>query len=155
MSVKIALAGNPNCGKTTLFNALTGANQFVGNWPGVTVEKKEGRLKGHRDVVIIGSKSFIAADFLFQIPDIFFLLILIPAPGKKVAVCTFFYAKRNMNIQAQIFFHHFTPGIYLSSSFNTLIKAFCGISTFPIWRILFFPSFCFSSSFRLREMSPP
>ena len=52
MSIKIALAGNPNCGKTTLFNDLTGSNQYVGNWPGVTVEKKEGKLKGDKDVII-------------------------------------------------------------------------------------------------------
>ena len=52
MALNIALAGNPNCGKTTLFNTLTGSNQFVGNWPGVTVEKKEGKLKNHRDVTV-------------------------------------------------------------------------------------------------------
>ncbi len=52
MAIKIALAGNPNCGKTTMFNDLTGSNQFVGNWPGVTVEKKEGKLKGNKDVII-------------------------------------------------------------------------------------------------------
>lgn len=52
MSIRIALAGNPNCGKTTLFNELTGSSQYVGNWPGVTVEKKDGILKGHKNVII-------------------------------------------------------------------------------------------------------
>ncbi len=77
MSIKIALAGNPNSGKTTLFNALTGANQFVGNWPGVTVEKKEGKLKGHPDVTIVDLpgiyslspytlEEVIARDFLIK-----------------------------------------------------------------------------------------
>ena len=50
--IRIALAGNPNCGKTTMFNNLTGSNQYVGNWPGVTVEKKEGKMKGMKDVVV-------------------------------------------------------------------------------------------------------
>ena len=52
MAIRIALAGNPNCGKTTMFNSLTGSSQYVGNWPGVTVEKKEGKLKNHKDVII-------------------------------------------------------------------------------------------------------
>ena len=68
MAIKIALAGNPNCGKTTLFNALTGSNQFVGNWPGVTVEKKEGKLKKaysgkESDVVIMDLPGIYSLSF--------------------------------------------------------------------------------------------
>ena len=82
MNVRIALAGNPNCGKTTLFNALTGANQFVGNWPGVTVEKKEGKLKKHSDVIVTDlpgiyslspytMEEVVARDYLItQRPDV-------------------------------------------------------------------------------------
>lgn len=64
--IKIALAGNPNCGKTTLFNALTGSNQFVGNWPGVTVEKKEGKLKKHDDVVIMDLPVFTPVPYTLE-----------------------------------------------------------------------------------------
>ena len=72
MSIKMALVGNPNCGKTTMFNAMTGANQYVGNWPGVTVEKKEGKLKGHKEVVIQDLKEFgytIATDLARYCPN--------------------------------------------------------------------------------------
>ena len=62
MSLKVALAGNPNSGKTTLFNALTGSNQRVGNWPGVTVDKKEGNLKGHNDIICLLYTSDAADD---------------------------------------------------------------------------------------------
>ena len=58
MSLTIALIGNPNCGKTTIFNALTGSNQYVGNWPGVTVEKKEGRLRDNKKIKIVDLPGF-------------------------------------------------------------------------------------------------
>ena len=57
MSIRLALAGNPNCGKTTMFNDLTGATQYVGNWPGVTVEKKEGKFKGDKEVCRVSTPS--------------------------------------------------------------------------------------------------
>ncbi len=87
MAMKIALAGNPNCGKTTMFNQLTGSSQYVGNWPGVTVEKKEGKLKGHKDVTVVDLpgiyslspytlEEVVARDFLLgEKPDVIINLI--------------------------------------------------------------------------------
>ena len=66
MAIKIALAGNPNCGKTTMFNALTGANQYVGNWPGVTVEKKEGKLKGKKGTYLLSRSNYHFRKYTMQ-----------------------------------------------------------------------------------------
>ena len=77
MSIKIALAGNPNSGKTTLFNALTGSNQYVGNWPGVTVEKKEGKLKSNKEVTITdlpGITAFRPTHSKRLLPEITYLM---------------------------------------------------------------------------------
>ena len=99
MDLRIALAGNPNCGKTTLFNALTGSNQFVGNWPGVTVEKKEGKLKKHSGVVITDLpgiyslspytlEEVVSRDYLLkEKPDV------IISSGAAVAVPFFYLGK--------------------------------------------------------------
>ena len=77
MAIKIALAGNPNCGKTTMFNDLTGSSQYVGNWPGVTVEKKEGVLKGHKDVSIIDLlEEVVTRDYIInERPDVILNLV--------------------------------------------------------------------------------
>ena len=99
MSVTIALAGNPNCGKTTMFNALTGANQYVGNWPGVTVEKKEGKLKNQKDVTVTDLpgiyslspytlEEVVSRDYLLkEKPDV------IISSGAAVAVPFFYLGK--------------------------------------------------------------
>ena len=83
MAIKIALAGNPNCGKTTLFNELTGSNQYVGNWPGVTVEKKDGQLKGHKDVVIQDLPGIYSLS-PYTLEDKVIISVVDPNTGEKI-----------------------------------------------------------------------
>ena len=120
MAVKIALAGNPNCGKTTLFNALTGSNQFVGNWPGVTVEKKEGKLKGHKDVVIM------------DLPGIYSLS---PYTLEEVVARNYLIAERpdailnivdGTNIERNLYLFHTAYGIRYSGHHGSQHDGRCG-----------------------------
>ena len=95
--MKIALAGNPNAGKTTLFNVLTGSNQFVGNWPGVTVEKKSGKLKNHKDVEIMDLpgiyslspytlEEVVSRNYLVKVVVVFALLVVVQTLSKNLLI---------------------------------------------------------------------
>ena len=98
MEIKIALAGNPNCGKTTLFNALTGSNQFVGNWPGVTVEKKEGKLKKHKDVTIMDLPGIYSLS-PYTLEEVVARILLVNAPMRFLTSLTVLTLKETFTSQ--------------------------------------------------------
>ena len=133
-------------GKTAV-KRLTNAQQLTGRQDTWRPATDKNRIH----LVNLRKPAVRKTDFPDQVPDILLPLLLPSLPGEKVTIITFSDTEGNMNVDSCWTIHCYLS----SSSFSTLINAFCGISTFPIWRIRFFPSFCFSSNFFFLEISPP